>query len=111
MDSDFNSAGALAELFELVKATNQLRADGATDEQLAPAQAALQELASVLGLTLGVNKVVDQKTDEIIDLLIDIRRELRQNKLWALSDTIRDRLAGLGVILEDSKDGTSWHRN
>lgn len=109
MDSDFNSAGALAELFELVKATNQLRADGATDEQLEPARSALRELTSVLGLTLETSKVVDQKTDEIIDLLIDIRRELRQNKLWALSDTIRDRLAGLGVILEDSKDGTSWH--
>ena len=109
MDSDFNSSGALAELYELVRATNQARADGATDVQLEPAQSALKELTSVLGLSLETKKAVDQKTDEIIDLLIEIRRELRQNKLWALSDTIRDRLAALGVILEDSKDGTSWH--
>ncbi len=111
MDNDFNSAGALAELFELVRSTNQARADGATDAQLEGAQSALIELTSVLGLKLETSKVIDQKTDEIIDLLIEIRRELRQNKLWALSDTIRVRLAALGVILEDSKEGTSWHWN
>ncbi len=109
MDNDFNSAGALAELFELVKTINQARADGATDIQLEPAQSTLKKLTSVLGLTLEVTKVVDHKSDEIINLLIEVRRELRQNKLWALSDTIRDRLAALGVILEDSKEGTSWH--
>jgi cysteinyl-tRNA synthetase len=109
MDNDFNSSGALAELFELVRATNLARADGAADAQLEPAQAALRELASVLGLKLDTTKVVSTKTDEIIDLLIEIRKELRANKLWALSDTVRDRLAVLGVILEDSKEGTSWH--
>lgn len=111
MDNDFNSSGALAELYELVRATNQARADGATDVQLEAAQSALKVLTSVLGLSLETKKVVDQKTDELIDLLIEIRRELRQNKLWALSDTVRDRLAALGVILEDSKEGTSWHWN
>jgi cysteinyl-tRNA synthetase len=109
MNNDFNTSGALAEMFELVRFINQCRADGATDEQLKDAQSALKELAGVLGLDLDTAKVVDQKTDEIIDLLIDIRKELRANKLWALSDVIRDRLAALGVILEDSKDGTSWH--
>jgi cysteinyl-tRNA synthetase len=111
MDNDFNSAGALAELFELVRTTNQARSDGATDVQLEPAQSALIELTSVLGLTLDTKKVVDQKTDELIDLLIEIRKELRVNKLWALSDKVRDRLAELGVVLEDSKEGTSWHWN
>jgi len=109
MDNDFNTSGALAEMFELVRFINQCRADSATDEQLKDAQLAMKELAGVLGLDLDTAKVVDQKTDEIIDLLIDIRKELRANKLWALSDVIRDRLAALGVILEDSKDGTSWH--
>jgi cysteinyl-tRNA synthetase len=63
----------------------------------------------VLGLDLETRKSGDQKADDIIALLIEIRRDLRQNKLWALSDRIRDRLAELGVILEDSSDGTSWH--
>jgi len=45
----------------------------------------------------------------LVDLLVEIRDEMRRQKLWALSDMVRDRLAELGVSLEDSKDGTTWH--
>ncbi len=48
MDDDFNTAGALAPLYELGKAINSARDGGATDEQLAPAQATLRELTGVL---------------------------------------------------------------
>ena len=109
MDDDFNSAGALAHLFELVRMINQVRAEGATDAQLAPAQARLLQLTSVLGLTLEKSREVDQAADKFVDLLIEMRRDLRANKLWELSDKVRDRLAELGVVLEDSKEGTSWH--
>ena len=44
-----------------------------------------------------------------MDLLVEIRSELRKQKLWALSDLVRNRLQELGVVLEDSKDGTTWH--
>jgi cysteinyl-tRNA synthetase len=43
-----------------------------------------------------------------IDLLVQVRGELRLQKLWALSDVVRDRLIELGVVLEDGKDGTTW---
>jgi cysteinyl-tRNA synthetase len=43
-----------------------------------------------------------------IQLLIELRRELRQQKLWQLADQIRTRLAEIGVLLEDNKDGTTW---
>ncbi len=109
MDDDFNSSGALAGMYELVRVVNQTRADGATDAELKPAQDRLIELSSVLGLSLQQEKKVDQVVDGFVDLLIEIRRELRANKLWGLSDQIRDRLAELGVILEDSKEGTGWH--
>ncbi len=109
MDEDFNSAGALSHLFELVRVINQSRADGATPEQLDPAQALLRKLTGVLGLSLDQEARSDQAVDEFVSLLIEIRRDLRENKLWALSDKIRDRLASLGVVLEDSKEGTSWH--
>ncbi len=56
MDDDFNTAGAVANLFELVKTINQARADGATDVQLAQAQGVFMELAGVLGLTLEEKK-------------------------------------------------------
>lgn len=109
MDDDFNSAGALAQLFELVRMINQTRTEGATNDQLAAAQAKLRELTSVLGLTLEQESVSDHSADEVINLLIEIRQDLRANKLWQLSDKVRDRLAELGLVLEDSKEGTSWH--
>jgi len=46
--------------------------------------------------------------DPFVELLIEIRTELRRQKLWDLSDMIRDRLADLDVLLEDSKGGTNW---
>ncbi|HQF61271.1 MAG TPA: cysteine--tRNA ligase [Anaerolineaceae bacterium] len=109
MDDDFNTAGALAVLFELVRVINQTRAAGATDAQLQPAQACLSELMGVLGL--HPTSTADQSTgqaDAFIDLLLELRKELRQQKLWALSDRIRDRLTDLGVTIEDSKEGSSW---
>jgi len=39
---------------------------------------------------------------------MDLRNEARARKDWPLSDAIRDRLAGIGVLLEDGKEGTSW---
>ena len=44
----------------------------------------------------------------LIRLLVDLRNEARARKEWALSDSIRDRLARMGIILEDGKDGTTW---
>jgi cysteinyl-tRNA synthetase len=111
MDDDFNSAGAIGQLFELVRVVNQTRADGATDEQLAGVQALLRKLAGVLGLRLTKPIQEAQAAAEFIALLVELRRELRAQKLWALSDLVRDRLAGLGVALEDSKEGTTWHWN
>jgi cysteinyl-tRNA synthetase len=107
MDDDFNTAGAMAALFELVKAINTARDSGATDEQLKPAQAALRELTGVLGLRLAEKKGSGE-TDGFINLLVEVRSEVRKQKLWALSDLIRDRLKTLGVTIEDGKEGTSW---
>lgn len=110
MNDDFNSAGALAALFELVRSINQARADGAQDSELEPAQSMLRKLAGVLGLTLSPAASQGTDTaDPFVDLLVEIRSELRKQKLWALSDLVRNRLQELGVVLEDSKDGTTWH--
>jgi len=107
MDDDFNSAGALGNLFELVRVINQARADGASGEELEDAQKMLQSLTGVLGLTLGAHEGT-HPADTFIDLLIEVRSEIREKKLWVLSDTIRDKLAALGVQVEDSKSGSTW---
>ena len=107
MDDDFNTAGAVAALFELVKAVNTARDSGATDEQLKPGQAALSELTGVFGLRLA-EKTGSGDSDGFVDLLVEVRGEVRKQKLWALSDLIRDRLKTLGVTIEDGKEGTKW---
>lgn len=108
MDDDFNTAGALGHLFELVRAINQARDAGLSQEELNPAQDTLRELTSVFGLQLEKESTQKAEAEPFIDLLIEIRSELRKQKLWQLSDTVRDKLANLGVVLEDSKDGTTW---
>jgi len=107
MDNDFNTAGAVAALFELVKAINTARDSGATDANLKPAQESFRELFGALGLKLE-EKQGSEGADAFIDLLIQVRAEVRKQKLWAMSDLIRDKLKELGVTLEDSKDGTTW---
>jgi cysteinyl-tRNA synthetase len=108
MDDDFNTASAMASVFELGKQINQARADGANDAQLQKLQAIFVELTSTLGLRLSEEQTADSNADAFIDLLVAIRRDLRTEKNWAMSDKIRDELNKLGVILEDSKEGTTW---
>jgi cysteinyl-tRNA synthetase len=109
MDDDFNTAGALGHLFDLVRAINQARDMGQSDEELASAQNLLLELTSVLGLQLDKQSGTEGgEAGPFIDLLLDVRQELRAQKLWALSDQIRDQLAELDVIIEDGREGTSW---
>lgn len=107
MDDDFNTPLAVAALFELVKSINTARDQGATAEQLKPAQTVLRELSGVLGLRLEEKRGAGQ-ADGFINLLAEVRTEVRKQKLYALSDLIRDRLKALGVSIEDSKDGTTW---
>lgn len=108
MDNDFNTAGALGNLFELVRSINQARDSGLPQSELQPAQDLLRDLAGVLGLRLEEPTAQESQAGPFIDLLIEVRRELRNQKLWALSDQIRDQLTQLGVTLEDSKEGTTW---
>ena len=106
MDDDLNTSGALACLFDLAREINRARDEGrAIDEP----QATLQELAAVLGLTLRERETA-QGADVFIDLLVELRKDLRDEKQFALSDKVRDRLLELGITLEDVQGGTRWRR-
>ncbi len=107
MDDDFNTAGALGNLFDLVRAVNQARADGASNDQLAEAQSLLKQLTEVFGLQLGEKKGAHE-ADPFVELLLEVRAKAREQKMWELSDLIRDRLAELGVQVEDAKGGSNW---
>ena len=110
MDDDFNTAGALGHLFDLVRAINAARDAGVDDKGLKPAQDLILELTGVFGLQLDKPTGIEGgEATPFVDLLVKIRTELRTQKLWGLSDQIRDQLAELGVVIEDSKSGTTWH--
>ncbi|MEA4812483.1 MAG: cysteine--tRNA ligase [Anaerolineaceae bacterium] len=108
MDDDFNTPLALAHVIELVKSINQARSDGATATQLEGAQSVFKELSEVWGLQLEGNITSSADAEPFIRLLVELRQEARAQKNWALSDKIRDGLKNLGVLLEDSKEGSSW---
>ncbi|MCH8200711.1 MAG: cysteine--tRNA ligase [Chloroflexi bacterium] len=106
MDDDLNTAGALACLFDLAREINRARDESrAVDE----AQATLRELAGILGLTLRERETAEG-ADAFIDLLVELRSDLRNEKQFALSDKVRDRLLELGITLEDVQGGTRWRR-
>lgn len=108
MDDDFNTAGSLAALFDLVRAINTARDTGLSGQAFTDAQTTLRELAGVLGLTLVPPPATAHEAAPFIDLLLEVRTALRTAKQFQLSDTIRDRLADLGVTIEDTPQGTRW---
>lgn len=109
MDDDFNTAGALGHLFELVKAINQARTAGADQQALDPAQQSLKELSEVLGLSLEQEPVsAKAEIGPFIELLLEVRKELRDQEQYELADSIRARLSDLGVTIEDTKNGAVW---
>jgi cysteinyl-tRNA synthetase len=106
MDDDLNTPRAVAVLFELTHEINRARGAG---QDIEPAQALLQELSGILGLTFEpsgpTNNVAAQP---FLDLLVEVRSQLRDARQFALADTIRDRLTEIGVTLEDTTQGTKW---
>ena len=110
LDDDFNTAGALAALFELVRAINRARDEGAPAAMSAAGQAKLATLLGVLGVTVEQSGAASgaPAAAPFIELLLETRAELRKVKQFALSDRIRDQLKELGVEVEDSPQGSTW---
>ena len=124
MDDDFNTALALANVFDLVRGVNRLLADGlaGTDEArgaLAAARAGIDELGGVLGLFTTAPaaffaRITERKMAELaitpdeIEQLIEERAAARKQKDFKRSDEIRDLLLARGIVLLDGPRGTSW---
>jgi cysteinyl-tRNA synthetase len=108
MDDDFNTAQGVSILFELARTINQAADAGGN---IAGACRVLKELAEdVMGLRL---LPMESKADSVqaapfIELLIKTRLDLRQAKQYQLADEIRNKLAELGILLDDTPKGTVW---
>jgi cysteinyl-tRNA synthetase len=114
MDDDFNTAGALAALFDLTRDINtQINSDAFISRgTLAGIDRIYQELGGeVLGIIpddVGGEQATEELVPGLIEILINIRDTYRRNREFDQADAIRDRLTLLGVLLEDHANGTTW---
>lgn len=117
MDDDFNTAEAIAVLFDLARDINRLKSQDLKKAQ--DLAHTLRTLAGVIGLLTDDPEIFLQggsESDSVgldgatIDLLITQRLDARASKNWSEADRIRDLLFEAGVVLEDASGGTSWRR-
>lgn len=120
MDDDFNTGGAIAELFELAKLTNKFcdtadlegkgRDDQASLATLSLLMETIKELSAVLGLfqnapaSEGGNELLAQ----VMELVLELRAEARAAKNFDVADAIRDGLKPTGITIEDRPTGAEW---
>ncbi|MBU1147288.1 MAG: cysteine--tRNA ligase [Candidatus Omnitrophica bacterium] len=113
MDDDFNTAEAIAVLFEIVTYTNKnILNNSCSFSNLQHVDKILYELGAALGLFSGkrVFPVKLKVSEKDIKKLIDTRNKARQKKDFKTADKIRKELEEAGIILEDTKAGTTWRK-
>jgi len=120
MDDDFNTGGAIGELFELVRKLNkycddhELEAPSKRSGKVEPfvrGATLLRELANILGIFSQAptdKRPGDELLAEVMQLVVDLRDEARTNKNFSTADAIRDGMGPLGITLEDRAGGTEW---
>lgn len=108
MEDDFNTADAIAAIFELVKLANTNCNASSSKELVQKLQEHLINLCSILGLE---TKKEEELLDDEIEKLIEERQAARKNKDFARSDEIRNLLLEKGIILEDTREGVRWKRS
>ena len=107
MEDDFNTADAIAAIFDLVKYANTTATAEGSKEYAKALYDLLVKLTDVLGL------IVDKKEeilDDEIEALIAERQAARKEKNFARADEIRDELAAKGIVLLDTREGVKWKK-
>ncbi len=107
MDDDFNTADAIAAIFDLVKFANTKLDEESSGGILMAVFEKIEKLMGVLGLEFTVDR---DEIDPQIQELIDKRQQARKEKNFALADQIRDELLSQGIELLDTREGVKWKR-
>ena len=107
MDDDFNTADAIAAVFDLVKYINTTADGSRSREYLDSLYARLQTLTDVLGIIVDKE---EEMLDADIEAMIEKRQAARKERNFALADQIRDELLAKGIILEDTREGVKWKK-
>ena len=106
MEDDFNTADAIAAIFELVKLSN-VTADHGSAAYVEYLLETITKLCDILGI---ITEKKEEMLDEDIEALIEERQAARKAKNFVRADEIRDMLAEKGIILEDTRAGVKWKR-
>jgi cysteinyl-tRNA synthetase len=108
LEDDLNISEALAATFDLVRELNsRVAARSLSTADAARGAAAIRELDSVLG-------VLEDASDELdaeLTAMLEARVTARSDRDWARSDELRDALAAVGIVVEDTPDGQRWRRS
>ena len=107
MDDDFNTADAIAAVFEIVRVSNSTVNEESTLSYIKHILSVLSKLCDVLGIKTKRKEVI---LDEDIEKLILSRTEARKNKDFKRADEIRNELLEMGIVLEDTREGVKWKR-
>lgn len=107
MEDDFNTADAIAAIFELVKLANATVSGDSSRPYVEYLATTIKKLCDVLGvLTERKTEVLDGE----VEALIARRQQARKEKNFALADQIRQQLLDMGILLEDTREGVKWKR-
>lgn len=110
MDDDFNTALAIAAVFDYTRALNSYARE-ADKAALAAAVELIRGIDTVLACIEPKAKGgEDELTPKLMELIIAVRQKARKNKDWATADYIRDELKNIGIALEDGADAVHWKR-
>ncbi|MFU0824327.1 cysteine--tRNA ligase [Clostridium sp.] len=107
MDDDFNTADAIAVIFDLIKDINTNVGVDSSKELIKYCLDLIRELGKPLGI---LQKSTIEDLNSEIEALIEERQQARKNKNWALADKIRDDLKARGIVLEDTPQGVRWKK-
>lgn len=107
MDDDLNTADAISVIFELVKYANVNVNETSSSDTVALVLSKIEMLCDVLGI---ITEKKEELLDSDIEALINERQEARKARNFARADEIRDQLASMGIILEDTREGVKWKR-
>ncbi|WP_313127877.1 cysteine--tRNA ligase [Anaerocolumna sp.] len=108
MDDDFNTADAIAAIFEIVKVANSKISSDNSQELIEKVLERIVKLCDILGIKAEKE---EELLDETIDQLIQERQDSRKNKNFARADEIRNLLLEKGIVLEDTREGVRWRRS
>ena len=107
MDDDFNTADAIAAVFELARLSNTAVSGESARSLAAYLRETMEKLCNVLGILTERKK---ETLDSEIEELIAKRQQARKEKNFALADEIRGKLSEMGIVLEDTREGVKWKR-